>query len=117
MVQPLSYTFKKSDFINPSTISEKLGNLVDSETIYRIMKNEYLHGATFTYGKMKHKLIYIASWAHHNTAKQRRDYRLHPLGFECFKEILSEKLNLGDKLKPYKWDYFAAQLQGADHEI
>ncbi len=120
MTGPTQHNFKKSDFLNAVALSQKLGNIVDADTIYKIMESEYKKRTKFNIGTFSYELIYTAKWNHRPTGRLGRDYRLHPLGFDIFKEILTTQLNLGDKLQPYKWDFVAAiptPTTGPDHEI
>ena len=80
--------FTKEDFLNAAALVKKLneeyGKKYDIKTVKNTLKTEYLKKTKIKTKFNSTNLVYDAKWNH------RESLRLHPLGFELFKEILEK---------------------------
>lgn len=80
--------FTKEDFLTAAALVKKLneehGKKYNIETVKKILKTEYRKKTKIKTKFNSANLVYDAKWNH------RESLRLHPLGFEQFKEILEK---------------------------
>lgn len=78
--------FTKDDFMTAHDLVKKLNNKYDIETIKSAMATEFRRGTKLIQGSFRRELIIKPRNSHHANF-----YKLHPLGFEKFLEILEQK--------------------------
>lgn len=78
--------FTKDDFMTAHDLVKKLNNKYDIETIRSAMATEFKRGTKLISGSYKREMIIKPKNNH-----RANFYKLHPLGFEKFLEILEQK--------------------------
>ncbi len=74
--------FSKTDFLTSAEVAEKLNT--DVQTVEKHMTAAFKRGTKFIIANVSRNLVYDAKWNH------RKSLRLHPLGIDKFKEIISK---------------------------
>ena len=84
MAEKTQVAFKKEDFLGVRELTKRLGG-VEFGKVKSVMAAEFKRGTKFIQGGYKRDLIIKPKSSHHADT-----YKLHPLGFEKFKEILEK---------------------------
>lgn len=77
--------FTKDEFMTAHELVKKLNNQYEESVIKKAMATEFKKGTKIINGSVKRELIIKPRNTH-----RADSYKLHPLGFEKFKEILEK---------------------------